>query len=129
MRAPLTRIARLGWRAARLRCPNCGGGPIFEAWFRMRERCPRCGLHLQRGEEGYLVGAQMFNIIASELAFAAVFVGTMVATWPTPPWNLLLYGGMALMVVMPLVFYPFSKTIFLAFDLFFRPATASETTP
>lgn len=128
MRAPLTRIARLAWRAARLRCPNCGGRPIFEAWFRMRERCPSCGLHLQRGEEGYLVGAQMFNIIASELAFAAVFVGTMVATWPTPPWNLLLYGGMALMVVMPLVFYPFSKTIFLAFDLFFRPATVSETT-
>ena len=40
-----------------------------------------------------------------------------------------LRSWVAMMVVMPLVFYPFSKTIFLAFDLFFRPATASETTP
>ena len=32
-----------------------------------------------------------------------------------------------MMVVAPLVFYPFSKTIFLAFDLVFRPATPEET--
>jgi hypothetical protein len=39
----------------------------------MRESCPRCGLHLERGEQGYIVGAQMFNIIAAELLFAALF--------------------------------------------------------
>jgi uncharacterized protein (DUF983 family) len=87
----------------------------------MRERCPACGLHLERGEQGYIVGAYMFNIIAAELIFAMLFIGIVVLTWPTPPWKILQYGGAALMIAMPLLFYPFSKTLFLAFDLLFRP--------
>ena len=71
----------------------------------------------------------MFNIIAAELVFAALFVAILVATWPEPPWDFLLYGGMALMIVAPVVFYPFSKTIFLAFDLIFRPAPPPERPP
>ena len=127
MNAP--RVLALFGRALVRRCPNCGGGPIFEGWFRLRERCPRCGLLLHRGEEGYQVGAQMFNIIAAELIFAALFVAILVATWPDPPWDFLLYGGMALMIVAPVVFYPLSKTIFLAFDLLFRPAGPAERPP
>ena len=126
---PLSRTLALFGRALLRRCPNCGGRPIFDGWFRMRDRCPRCGLELDRGEEGYQVGAYMFNIVAAELIFAALFVGVLVATWPDPPWNLLLYGGMALMIVAPVVFYPFSKTIFLAFDLLFRPALPAEPPP
>jgi hypothetical protein len=30
------------------------------------------------------------------------------------------------MVIAPFLFFPFSKTIFLAFDLIFRPATPQE---
>jgi hypothetical protein len=63
----------------------------------------------------------MFNIVAAELIFAAIFLAIVVLTWPTPPWDLLLYGGILLMLVVPAVFYPFSKTLFLAFDLTFRP--------
>jgi hypothetical protein len=33
----------------------------------MRERCPDCRLRTARGEEGYVVGAYMFNIMAAEL--------------------------------------------------------------
>jgi hypothetical protein len=51
-----------------------------------------------------------------------VFVGAVVLTWPSPPWKLLEYSGIALMVIAPFVFFPFSKTLFLAFDLVFRPA-------
>jgi hypothetical protein len=68
----------------------------------------------------------MFNIIAAELIFAAIFLAVVVATWPSPPWKLLQYGGMALMVLAPVIFYPFSKTLFLAFDLLFRPPTHDE---
>ena len=122
----LARTARLFTRAARLRCPNCGRGKLFESWFRMRPRCPVCGLKVERGDEGYQVGSYMFNIVAAELIFAAVFVGILVATWPSPPWKLLQYGGIALMIVAPFVFFPFSKTLFLAFDLVFRPAAHDE---
>ena len=78
-------------------------------------------LHLERGEQGYIVGAYMFNIIAAELVFAVIFIGIILATWPEPPWRMLQFGGGALMILMPLLFYPFSKTLFLAFDLLFRP--------
>lgn len=81
---------------------------------------------MERGEQGYQVGSYMFAIIAAELVFAAVFLGILLATWPDPPWDLLLYGGMALMLVVPFLFFPFSKTLFLAFDLTFRPATSEE---
>jgi uncharacterized protein (DUF983 family) len=100
----VSRVLALFGRALVRRCPNCGGRPIFEGWFRMRERCPRCGLLLNRGEEGYQVGASMFNIIAAELVFAALFLAILVATWPDPPWDALLYGGMVLMIVAPVVF-------------------------
>jgi hypothetical protein len=81
---------------------------------------------MERGEQGYQVGSYMFNIVAAELIFAAIFLGILYATWPTPPWNLLLYGGMALMLIVPFIFFPFSKTLFLAFDLTFRPPRPQE---
>jgi len=92
----------------------------------MRPPCPVCRLRLERGEEGYQVGAYMFNIVAAELVFALIFLGVLIATWPSPPWDLLLYGGAALMVVAPFLFYPFAKTLFLAFDLIFRPTTPED---
>jgi uncharacterized protein (DUF983 family) len=109
-------------RACLLRCPNCGQRNIFDSWFRQKDRCPRCDLPFTREEQGYIVGAYMFNIVVAELIFAAVFVGVLLLTWPTPPWTLLTYGGAALMVLLPLIFYPFSRTLFLAFDLIFRPS-------
>jgi uncharacterized protein (DUF983 family) len=92
----------------------------------MRPYCPACGLPLERGEQGYQVGSYMFNIVASELIFVIGFLGVALATWPSPPWQLLQYGGIILMLLAPLLFFPFSKTLFLAFDLLFRPATLDE---
>jgi hypothetical protein len=52
--------------------------------------------------------------------------GVVLVTWPSPPWRLLQYGGIILMILAPVLFFPFSKTLFLAFDLLFRPATPEE---
>lgn len=123
---PVPPIPVLFARALRLRCPNCGGGPLFQSWLRMRAACPVCGLRTERGEDGYIVGAYMFNIVAAELLWAAVVLAIGAATWPSPPWDLLLYGGGVLMLALPFLCYPFSKTIFLAFDLIFRPAEETE---
>jgi hypothetical protein len=68
----------------------------------------------------------MFNIVASELVFALIFLGVLIATWPSPPWNLLLYCGAGVMVIAPFLLYPFSKTLFLAFDLIFRPPSRED---
>lgn len=113
-------------RALRLRCPACGGGPVLLSWFRLAPSCPSCGLRFERGEEGYWVGSYMFNIVASELLFAALGVVVVLATWPTPPWTALTLGGVALMVLAPFLFLPFSKVLFLAFDLLFRPPSDAD---
>jgi uncharacterized protein (DUF983 family) len=113
-------------RALRLRCPACGGGPVFLSWFRMAPSCPTCGLRFERGEEGYWVGSYMFNIVASELCFASVAVAVVVATWPSPPWALITVGGAILMLLIPFLFLPFSKVLFLAFDLCFRPPVEED---
>ena len=123
MRAP-----RLFLRAMRLACPACGGGPVLLSWFRLAPSCPSCGLRFERGEDGYWVGSYMFNIVASELLFAALGIAVVLATWPSPPWGLLTAGGVVLMIAAPFAFLPFSKTLFLAFDLYFRPPVEGDFT-
>ena len=108
-------------RALLRHCPNCGSRNIFSDRFHLRRECPTCGLVLEREEQGYVVGSYMFDIIVAELLFAAVFIGVLLATWPAPPWRLLQYGGAVLVILSPIFFYPFSRTLFLAFDLIFRP--------
>ena len=90
------RALRLLGRALRLRCPNCGGGAIFLSFGRLRPDCPTCGLQLDRGESDYFLGAYLFNLVAVELLFAGALLVVMLATWPSPPWDLLQWGGAAL---------------------------------
>lgn len=84
--------------------------------------CPSCGLRYDREPQGgYWVGSNTINLFATEATFALLFAGILLRTWPSPPWDLLLWGGMALMVLFPIGFYPWSKTLFVAVDLTFRP--------
>jgi len=108
-------------RAMRLRCPHCGGGPIFTSWSRLLPVCPVCGLGLERGEQGYWLGAYFFNLMAVETVFSVWMLAFLLETWPDPPWRLFQVLTVVLMVVVPFVFFPFSKTLFLAFDLLVRP--------
>jgi hypothetical protein len=96
-------------------------------WLKMCPSCPSCGINFDREPEGgYWVGSNAINLFATEVTFAMVFVGTIVATWPATPWDLLMWGGMALMLLLPVGFYPFSKTLFIAVDLTFRPHEPSD---
>ena len=118
----MTRHRDLLLRAMRLKCPACGGGPVFVTWVRMCPSCPSCGMQYDREPEGgYWVGSNTINLFATEGVFALMLVGVLVRTWPAPPWDLLLWGGMLLMVGFPILFFPFSKTLFIAVDLMFRP--------
>ena len=113
-------------RAIRLRCPHCGGEPIFVTWSHLVPNCPVCGLGLERGEEGYWLGAYFFNLMAMETVFSAWVVGFLLWTWPNPPWGLFQATTIALMLIVPVAFFPYSKTLFLAFDLLVRPPTEED---
>jgi len=82
----------------------------------MPARCPRCGLAFERGE-GYWLGAIAVNLGATEFAFGLLIAAMALLTWPHVPWVWLTVAGLALNVTFPIVFYPFSKTIFVAIDL------------
>jgi uncharacterized protein (DUF983 family) len=109
------------WRAMRRRCPNCGWANVFASYFTLKERCPKCGMLLERGEGDYFLGAYALNLIGVEVILALSFLIVMIVTWPNPPWNALQYGGVALAALVPIISYPFTKTIWLALDLIFRP--------
>lgn len=108
-------------RAVRRRCPRCAGGPLFRDWFHLHPSCPDCGLLTDRGESDYFLGALLVNLVVSEVLVAVVVLVIILVSWPSPPWVVILYGGLALGVGVPVVFYPLSKTVWLAVDLQFQP--------
>ncbi len=121
----MSRVLLLFSRALRLHCPACGSGGLFKSWYTMKPSCPGCGLLMER-EEGYFLGAMVFNLVVAELIFVLALVAVLLSTWPNPPWDALWIGSMIGMVLCPLALYPFSKTLWLAFDLLFRPVQPKE---
>jgi uncharacterized protein (DUF983 family) len=126
---PMPRRRTMFWRALRRRCPACGAGPIFTRWLQMLDRCPSCGLGTTRGEAGYFLGAIWFNLLAAEAFTTGLFIATVIVTWPDVPWGTLQVTAPLEALVMPVLFFPISKGLFLAFDLSFRPPTAKDFDP
>jgi Protein of unknown function (DUF983) len=82
------------------------------------ESCPRCGYEFSR-EEGYWVGAVIVNTAASMAIFLVVFLTSVIVMAPDIDWVVLLAIGVGINLVFPVLFYPFSKTIWMAVDLVF----------
>ncbi len=120
----MTRIGMLS-RAVRRQCPRCGGHESFDGYWVLAETCPTCGMLYER-EPGYWIGAMIINTAVTIGLFLVVFVGAAAALWPDVPWTLLLFGTMALNLAVPIAFYPFSKTVFVALDLSVRPLADDE---
>jgi uncharacterized protein (DUF983 family) len=117
-------------RAACKRCPLCGTGKLFTRWFRMKERCPGCGYRFER-EEGFFLGAYVINLGITEgllILFAIVPAIVLFAANPDMSARPLIISGLVAAVLGPLAFYPFSKTLWTAIELIFRPKDATEPT-
>jgi uncharacterized protein (DUF983 family) len=125
----LKRVLAVLGRAARLRCPHCGGGPVMRTWFKMRDRCGNCGLAIERGERDYFIGSMLFNLVVSEMLFAIVFVAVMLIEWPNVPWDTLQWAAPLGMLAAPFALFPFSKLAWLGFDILLRPVTPDELRP
>jgi uncharacterized protein (DUF983 family) len=116
-------------RALARRCPNCGAGPVIARWIHTVPACPRSRLRHARGEPDYFLGAIVFNMAFAEGLFAAALLAVLLWTWPNPPWDVLYYGGIVGLIVAPILFYPYSKLLWLAFDLLFRPLRPEDFEP
>jgi uncharacterized protein (DUF983 family) len=107
------------------RCPICGAGGLFTRWMRLRDTCPRCGYRFDR-ESGYWVGAIIINLAVTEILFGILFITTLLVTAPDVPWQPLLAVALITNGVFPWFFYPYSKTIWMAFDLYFHRPEESK---
>ena len=122
----LKRAGRLYGRGLMLRCPHCGRARLLKSWFKLKHKCPECGLRSDRGEEDFFLGGIMFNYVFCGVVFLAVVVLLVVFTWPDVPWDLLQWGGIAFIAILPFLFYPFSLTTWLASDILIKPVTDEE---
>ena len=113
-------------RALTLRCPHCGSRGVLASWFRLRDRCPRCKLHLHRQENDFFLGAYVIMLMTVEMLFGIGLLIVLIVTWPDPPWTAIQWVGAIVLAAGVLIAYPFSKTLFLAIDLIFRPVSRTE---
>jgi uncharacterized protein (DUF983 family) len=114
-------------RALRRRCPVCGGRDIFASWAGLKERCPTCGYRYYR-ENGYWVSAIIVNTAVIESIFGIMFIAIVLATAPEVEWGPLLILGAVTNLLFPIFFYPLSKTVWVAIDLYVHPAEITVTT-
>ncbi|MEO6053566.1 MAG: hypothetical protein ABIP97_06100 [Chthoniobacterales bacterium] len=115
-------------RAMLLKCPTCGTKPIFlpllktrslHDWFTPLDGCPQCGYPYER-EPGYY----LMSVWAVNYGFGSILA---VSLYLLLEWLYVLpVGKLILAVIIPVMIFNFgfarhSKSLFLAFDLFFDP--------
>lgn len=116
-------FGRMLRRAIVLHCPWCGSRRTFvRKWLGKHERCRTCGIRWRR-EEGFELGAVAINTLLTFLTLAIGMTIGFVLTSPDIPVGPMVLSLLGVAVLMPIVIYPFTFTIWLAFDLaVHRPA-------
>jgi uncharacterized protein (DUF983 family) len=118
---------RMFGRALLLRCPRCGGRGVLRNWFNLKEHCPTCGLVFNRGESGdYWLGGYTINFLVAEFTAVILTVIFVLATLPDVPWNVVGFTALAAATLLPVLFFPFSRTLWLALDLSARPTLRGD---
>jgi uncharacterized protein (DUF983 family) len=119
-------FGRMLFRAVRLRCPRCGGRPSwFTGWFRRVDRCRTCGFRYER-QDGFMVGAITINTILTFGAILVVLVVGMIVTYPEIAVVPIVTGCLVVAVLVPIVVFPFTYTIWGAIDLAMHPLQPAE---
>ncbi len=120
-------VSRMLLRGMGRRCPRCGSGGIFANWFRLVERCPSCRLRLER-ENDFFLGGYVINLAATEILLAIALMAYVVRISAEPGTSLIpvLVVGLVISLVLPVLFFPFSRTIWMAIDLAMRPVPGDD---
>lgn len=72
------------------------------------------------------MGALIVNTGVTFASFLVVFVGGMVVFWPEVPWFGLGVATIVINAVIPILFYPVSKTLWVALELSWHPLEPHE---
>jgi uncharacterized protein (DUF983 family) len=105
------------------RCPWCADRrAYFTGWFHKQERCRRCGMPWRRGDVGFELGAATINTI---ITFGVVIVGVavgVIATSPDVAVVPIVLILVATCIVVPILIYPITYTLWQALDIAMRGA-------
>ncbi len=117
MDRPTPSNATMFRRAAMRTCPHCGGGKSFiKHWLGRYERCRTCGIKWHR-EHGFELGPIAVNVVFTFFTLAVTMIVAFVTTGPDYNVPVLMALMIGAAVFLPLFFYPFTYTLWLAFDL------------
>ena len=75
------------------------------------------------------LGSIGLNTIVTFVVLFVVLVGTIVLTWPDIPVLPVTLVAVAVAGTVPVLFFPISRTLWLAVDLLMRPVRAEEFSP
>jgi len=107
-------------RALLLRCPHCGKGRLFDGILRMRSHCSECGLKFER-EPGFFLGSIYFNYGLT--ALLVVILYPILLFNRVLPESRLLLLAFVFVVVFPIVFFRYARSLWLGFDQWYDPRT------
>jgi uncharacterized protein (DUF983 family) len=111
-------------RGFRVRCPRCGGGKLFVNFFKLKERCPTCGYKIDRETNGgFWLGGYVMNTALGEslLVIYVLYFATRVISHPDMRIRSWVIAAGLLAVVPPILFWPLSRTVWMAMDLLLHP--------
>jgi hypothetical protein len=91
----------------------------------MTPQCPTCGLTFER-VPGQWLGSWFLNVCLAQTVVVLILILGVGFTWPDPPiWPIAIGAAVAALVV-PFLFFPWSRTLWLAIDLAMRPLEFDE---
>jgi ABC-2 type transport system ATP-binding protein len=91
---------------------------MFQGLFRMQPECPTCGLKFER-EPGYFLGAIYINYAATVGCMLAGFFALDYWVNLSLTYQIIVWSGFG--VVFPMLFYRYSKSLWLCLDYLFSP--------
>lgn len=114
-------------RALLRRCPWCGGkGAWLTGWFGREPRCRTCGLQWDRRLDGFELGATTMNVVITFGAILATMTVGFVLTAPDIAVWPIVIAAVAVGLLLPLLIYPITQTLWLAIDLAMRAPDDDE---
>jgi len=103
------------WRGITHACPRCGNRKTHTKYFSIKKNCEECGLKFEK-EHGYWTGALAINfIITGGLIALGLLIG-LVSTAPDIPVIPLMAILLPIAIIVPIVSYPFTHTVWMAID-------------
>ncbi len=96
----------------RWRCPVCEQGQLFKDYFTMNSVCSHCSVRFER-YEGAVVGGMSISIVMTALIFLVGYTAAEVFT----DWSVWIHLAMWMPFALffPVLFYPYSRAIWVVF--------------